>query len=48
MRNAARELDDLEAALHFAFRVRKHLAMLAYDAPRDVVGVAIDQITKLE
>jgi hypothetical protein len=48
MRNAARELDDLEPALHFAACVGQHLAVLAHDAPRKLVGVGVHQLAELE
>ena len=43
LRDAAGELDDLEAARDFAARIREHLAVLARDEGRELVGVLLDE-----
>ena len=48
MRNAARELDDLEAARHFAARIGKHLAMLRGDERGEFIGMLFDEVAELE
>src|SRR6185503_16293907 len=48
MRNAARELDDLDAARELALRVGEHLAMLARDERRDLVEALVEQLLELE
>src|SRR6185369_6419702 len=48
VRDAAGEFDDLEAALHLAARVRQHLAVLAHDAPGELLDVLGDELAELE
>src|SRR5580765_7845761 len=48
MRDAARELDDLEPARHFAGRVARDLAVLARDDRGERLAVALDQLLELE
>ena len=48
MRNAAGELDDLDAARDLAQRVGVGLAVLARDRAGDLVGVAIQQLLEAE
>ena len=48
MRDAARELDDLEAARHFTSRIGEHLAMLGGDEGGEFVGMLFDKVAKLE
>src|SRR5262249_55097641 len=48
VRNAAGELDDLEAALHRAFRVGEHLAVLGGHEQRELVHVLLDQLLEAE
>ena len=48
IRNAARELDDLDAAHHFALRVREHLAVLTRDDLGEFVVMFVEQFLELE
>eukprot|EP01022_Parablepharisma_sp_SALTPOND_P021543 TRINITY_DN427_c0_g3_i1.p1 TRINITY_DN427_c0_g3~~TRINITY_DN427_c0_g3_i1.p1 ORF type:complete len:877 (-),score=398.28 TRINITY_DN427_c0_g3_i1:14792-17422(-) len=48
LRDAGGELDDLDAARHFALGIRKGLAMLAHDEAGDVVGPLLDQVQEAE
>ena len=47
-RDAARELDDLQSALHLALRVREHLAVLVGDDLREVADAGVDQLAERE
>ena len=47
MRDAAGELDDLEAALDIALGVRDRLAVLGGEQPRQRLHLAIDELQKL-
>ena len=46
VRDAARELDDLEPALHLAFRIGQHLAVFAGDDRGQLGLVAIEQLAE--
>ena len=48
LRNAARELDDLEAARQLAVRVGEHLAVLARDERGELVEVRVEQLLEAE
>ena len=48
VRDAAGELDHLEAALDLAQRVGDHLAVLVGDQPGELVGLAVDQLAEGE
>ena len=48
MRDAAGELDDLDAALQFAERVGMGLAMLARNLARHLVGVLVQEFGEPE
>src|ERR687896_693471 len=48
MRDAANELDDLYPALDLAARVAEHLAMLAGDEARELVGVLFEELAEPE
>ena len=48
VRDAAGELDHLQAAGHLAARVRHDLAVLAGDQTRQLVVIALDQLLELE
>ena len=47
-RDAACELDHLEAALHLAHRVRQHLAVLVGEDARDVLAAVVDELADAE
>ena len=46
LRNAGRELDHLEAALHLALRVRQHLPVLAGDDGGQLGLIALEQLAE--
>ena len=48
LRNAARELDDLEPARELAFGVGEHLAVLARDQRGQLVEVRVEQLLEAE
>src|SRR5689334_25308913 len=48
MRNAASEIDDVDAAGELALRVGVRLAMLLRDRARDLVGVTLEKLLEAE
>ena len=48
VRDAARELDVLEATSHLAERVGQHLAVLGGEQRRDLLAVGVDQLPQVE
>jgi hypothetical protein len=48
LRDAARELDDVDAARHFALRIGEHLAVLGGDHVRQLILVQVQQFQELE
>ena len=47
-RDAAGELDHLEAALHLPHRVREHLAVLVGEDARDLLAAIVDELADAE
>ena len=47
-RDAARELDHFEAALHLPHRVREHLAVLLGEDARDLLAAVVDELADAE
>ena len=48
VRDAAGELDHLEAALHLPHRVREHLAVLVGEDARDLLAAVVDELADAE
>lgn len=48
MRNAAREVNDFETALHLTECIAQHFAVFARDDTRQLVAVCVDQLTEAE
>ena len=48
VRDAAGKFHHLDAAGQFAACIRQHLAVLAGDGHRDVIGIGLEQLFELE